>query len=101
MKKSLLGAAALALVGALLFALPGVTQTGPISAVPGPAPAFPSSGDAPYTDYSKWSQSALDAELAKRAIVARKVLMPMRSCVFELQHSAQPSLRWNWQATLS
>ena len=33
------------------------------------------------TDYSKWSQHALEAELAKRAIIERKVLMPMRDGV--------------------
>jgi X-Pro dipeptidyl-peptidase (S15 family) len=88
MKKTLLGCAALALAGALMFAMPAATQnqiqTGPVRATP--APALPvlaeaSSGDAPYTDYSKWSQPALDAELAKRAIVERKVLMPMRDGV--------------------
>ena len=83
MKKTLLGCAALALAGALLFAMPAATQTGPANA--SPAPARPmlaaSSGDAPFTDYSKWSQAALDAELAKRAIVERKVLMPMRDGV--------------------
>ena len=81
MKKTLMGCAALTFAGALLFAMPAATQTGPARAAPAPAPAETSSGDAPYTDYSKWSQAALDAELAKRAIVERKVLMPMRDGV--------------------
>ena len=75
MKKALLSCAVLAVAGALMFAMPGVSQTGP-------APALPSSGDAvAYTDYSKWSDAALNQELGKRATVEKKVLMPMRDGV--------------------
>jgi hypothetical protein len=75
MKKALLSCAALAFAGALLFATPGVTQTGP-------APALPSSGDGTgYTDYSKWSDAALNQELSKRAVVEKKILAPMRDGV--------------------
>jgi uncharacterized protein len=46
------------------------------------APAvFPQAGTedaAPPTDYSKWSPQALEAELNRRAVVERKVRMPMR-----------------------
>jgi len=90
MKKTLMGCAALTLVGALLFAMPAATQTGPARAAPSLAPAETSSGDAPYTDYSKWSQAALDAELAKRAIVERKVLMPMRDGVHLSTNISRP-----------
>jgi len=75
MKKALLTCAALAGAGALLLALPGATQTGP-------APALPSTSEtAGYTDYSKWSDASLNQELTKRAIVEKKVLMPMRDGV--------------------
>lgn len=75
MKKALFSCAALVVAGALLLAMPGVTQTGP-------APALPSSGDSPgFTDYSKWSDAALNQELGKRAIVEKKVLAPMRDGV--------------------
>ena len=75
MKKALLSCAVLAVAGALLLATPGVSQTGP-------APALPSSGDAvPYTDYSKWSDAALNQELGKRALVEKKVLVKMRDGV--------------------
>lgn len=75
MKKALLSCVVLAVSGALMFAMPGVSQTGP-------APALPSSGDAlAYTDYSKWSDAALNQELGKRATVEKKVLVPMRDGV--------------------
>jgi putative CocE/NonD family hydrolase len=50
------------------------------------APGFPQAAQAQsesraLTDYSKWSQQALEAELARRAIVEKKVLMPMRDGV--------------------
>ena len=75
MKKALLTCAALAAAGSLLLAMPGVPQTGP-------APLSTSSGEsAGFTDYSKWSQAALEAELGRRAIVEKKVRMPMRDGV--------------------
>ena len=75
MKKALLTCAALAAAGSLLLAMPGVPQTGP-------APLSTSSGEsAAFTDYSKWSQAALEAELGRRAIVEKKVRMPMRDGV--------------------
>jgi uncharacterized protein len=75
MKKALLTCAALAAAGALLLALPSAPQTGP-------APLSTSSGeDAAFTDYSKWSQAALEAELGRRAIIEKKVRMPMRDGV--------------------
>ena len=64
-----LGALAIAAIG-----LPALSQTGP--ALP-----LVSSSDGTPTDYSKWSQTALEAELSKRATVERKVLMPMRDGV--------------------
>jgi uncharacterized protein len=75
MKKTLLSCAVLAAASTLLLATPGVSQTGP-------APALPSSGDAvAYTDYSKWSDAALNQELGKRATVEKKVLVEMRDGV--------------------
>lgn len=70
-----LALASLAALGlAATFALPAATQTGP-------APALPSTSDKEPTDYSKWSQAALETELARRAVIERKVLMPMRDGV--------------------
>ena len=40
MKKTLMGCAALTFAGALLFAMPAATQTGPARAAPAPAPAY-------------------------------------------------------------
>ena len=75
MKKALMSCAVLAVAGALMFATPGLSQTGP-------APALPSSGDAvAYTDYSKWSDAALNQELGKRATIEKKVLVKMRDGV--------------------
>lgn len=70
-----LAIASLVLIGlAGGFALPAMTQTGP-------APAGPARNEQAYTDYSKWSQQALERELARRAIITRKVLVPMRDGV--------------------
>jgi uncharacterized protein len=58
----------------LLLAAPVSAQTGPAvgtEAVAAPAP----------TDYSKWSPAALEAELARRATVQKKVLVKMRDGV--------------------
>ena len=54
-----------------------------MSAVPA---GFPQAGvgdgeTAPPTDYSKWSPPALEAELNRRAVIQRKVRMPMRDGV--------------------
>ena len=74
MKRTLLACASLAAAAIMAVSLPALSQTGP--ALP-----FVSTSDAAPTDYSKWSQPALEAELAKRAVVERKVLMPMRDGV--------------------
>ncbi|MFT3722414.1 MAG: CocE/NonD family hydrolase [Hyphomonadaceae bacterium] len=74
MKKTLLACLSLAALGGAAISLPALSQTGP-------APALPYASDNAPTDYSKWSQPALEAELAKRAFVERKVLMPMRDGV--------------------
>src|SRR5262245_35951420 len=54
-----------------------------MSAVPA---GFPQAGvgdgeKAAPTDYSKWSPQALEAELNRRAVIQRKVRMPMRDGV--------------------
>ena len=74
MKKTLLACLGVAALAATAISLPAQPQTGP-------APALPYASDAGLTDYSKWSQPALEAELARRAIIERKVLMPMRDGV--------------------
>jgi putative CocE/NonD family hydrolase len=74
MRKTLLACLSLVALGAAAISLPALSQTGP-------APALPYASDNAPTDYSKWSQPALEAELAKRALVERKVLMPMRDGV--------------------
>jgi uncharacterized protein len=74
MKKARLALVSVAALSAIFVSLPAQPQTGP-------APALPYSGDAGFTDYSKWNQQALEAELARRAIIQRKVLMPMRDGV--------------------
>lgn len=67
MKKTFLACLSLAAVAAATLTL----QVQPSSALP------VASDNAP-TDYSKWSQPALEAELQRRAVIERKVLMPMR-----------------------
>ncbi|MDP3740150.1 MAG: CocE/NonD family hydrolase [Hyphomonadaceae bacterium] len=46
------------------------------------APAMPQAGigdeQSVFTDYSKWSPQALETELKNRAVIEKKVLMPMR-----------------------
>jgi putative CocE/NonD family hydrolase len=74
MKNTILACLSAIAVAATVVSLPAQPQTGP-------APALPSSGDTAPTDYSKWSQAALEAELKKRAIIERKVLVPMRDGV--------------------
>lgn len=74
MKRTLFACIGLAAMAAAAVALPALSQTGPSA-------ALPSSGENAPTDYSKWSQSALEAELGRRAVVERKVLVPMRDGV--------------------
>ncbi|HVY87485.1 MAG TPA: CocE/NonD family hydrolase [Hyphomonadaceae bacterium] len=76
MKRSALVALLMAGAAASL-SLIGYSQTSPQAA---PAQTQASEDNSP-TGYSKWSQPALEAELARRAIVERKVLMPMRDGV--------------------
>ncbi len=75
MKMAMLTCAALAGCGALLLAMPGATQTGPAAAIP------LASDPAGRPDYSRWSDAALNQELARRAIIEKKVLVPMRDGV--------------------
>ena len=70
MKKTLLACLSLAAVAAAAISVPALSQT-----------AIPAEDSAALTDYSKWSPQALEAELAKRATIERKVLMPMRDGV--------------------
>jgi putative CocE/NonD family hydrolase len=70
MKKTLLACLSLAAVAAVAISVPALSQT-----------AIPAEDSAALTDYSKWSPQALEAELAKRATIERKVLMPMRDGV--------------------
>jgi putative CocE/NonD family hydrolase len=65
-----LAAVCLAALGASMSASPGFPQA-----------AQAAQEERTLTDYSKWSQQALEAELARRAIVEKKVLMPMRDGV--------------------
>lgn len=74
MKNAALICLALAVAGSWLLAAPALTQTGP-------APLISTSETGGYTDYSKWSNAALEAELVRRAIVEKKVRMPMRDGV--------------------
>jgi uncharacterized protein len=62
-------AATFAALGALAIA-PPVSQTA--------SAQQPREERAPLTDYSKWSQQALETELARRAVIEKKVLVPMR-----------------------
>src|SRR5690606_11772680 len=48
-------------------------------AIPQTAP--PAEEGGPPTDYAKWSPQALQAELDRRAVIEKKVLMPMRDGV--------------------
>lgn len=75
MKKTLLACLSVAALSAAAISLPAQPQT-----AAAPAPAIAASDSAP-TDYSKWSQAALEAELARRATIERKVRMPMRDGV--------------------
>ena len=75
MKKALLTFAALAAAGSLLLTMPGVPQTGPA-----PLPTT-TSDTSVFADYSKWSPAALETELARRAVIEKKVRMPMRDGV--------------------
>lgn len=72
MKRTLFACLSIAALGAAVIAVPVLSR---------PAMALPSTSDQVPTDYSKWSQSALEAELAKRAVVQKKVRMPMRDGV--------------------
>lgn len=76
MKRTLLACAGLAIAALAGLGLPAMSQTGP-------APALPvvSDDERVLTDYSKWTDAALNAELAKRAVIERKTLMPMRDGV--------------------
>jgi putative CocE/NonD family hydrolase len=71
MKRLAIGLAAAVLAVAGLAA---VAQTGPPAAIPAVDAGQP-------TDYSRWSDAALNGELARRAVVERKVLAPMRDGV--------------------
>jgi len=68
---------AITLAAALLCA-PASAQTGP---APGPAVGTETLPAPAPADYSKWSPAALDAELARRATVQKKVLVKMRDGV--------------------
>jgi len=62
------------------FALACLAALGALSVAPS---VYPQAGvgdgeNAAPTDYSKWSPQALEAELNRRAVIERKVLMPMR-----------------------
>jgi hypothetical protein len=76
MKRTLLAAFGLAAAALVAFGLPAISQTGP-------APALEAASDDErvLTDYSKWTDAALNAELARRAVIERKSLMPMRDGV--------------------
>jgi uncharacterized protein len=66
-----LAIASAAIIGAIAVAIP-VSQT---------AQAQRTEERPPLTDYSKWSPQALEAELARRAVIEKKVLAPMRDGV--------------------
>ncbi len=70
MKKTVLACLSLAAIAAATFAVQAP-----------PSAALPVASDNAPTDYSNWSQAALEAELKRRAVVERKVLMPMRDGV--------------------
>ena len=61
MKRTLLACLSVAALAATAISLPAQPQTGP-------APALPYASDAGLTDYSKWSQPALEAELEKGTV---------------------------------
>ncbi len=76
MKRTFLAGLGLAAAALVALGLPAISQTGP-------APALPivSDNERAITDYSKWSDAALNAELERRAVIERKALMPMRDGV--------------------